>query len=258
MKPTDLRTEGEVKSATQDGVTTITFSHPAHNAMPGALLQALADAITAAGENGGNVILLKSGGDRTFCAGANFDELIAISDEASGKEFFMGFARVINACRKCPKLIVGRAQGKAVGGGVGIAASVDFCLATRYASVKLSELALGIGPFVVGPAVQRKIGLSAFSQLAVNATEWQTAGWAREQGLYAQVFETTGEMDAFLSLFTARLAKMSPEAMLSLKRIFWEGTGHWDDLLEERAAVSGKLVLSDFARKAIDAARQKS
>lgn len=147
------------------GVGSITFFHPRSNSLPGKVLKQLADTITKLGKDETvKVIVLKSKGEKGFCAGASFDELISIKDRSTGKQFFSGFANVINACRKCPKFVVGRVQGKAVGGGVGLASAVDYCFATTAASVKLSELAVGIGPFVVGPAVERKIGVSAMSQ----------------------------------------------------------------------------------------------
>ena len=251
--------QGTVTTTTQDKITTITFTHPAHNSMPSHQLKALTEAIQKAGEDPTTtVIVLQSGGDRTFCAGASFDELSAIQDFEEGKAFFMGFANVINACRKCPKFIIGRVQGKAVGGGVGLASSVDYCLATKYASVKLSELALGIGPFVVGPAVERKVGLSAFSQMSIDATTWQTAEWAKSKGLYAEVFDTTAELDAYIAEFARRLSSMSPAAMVALKKVVWEGTEHWDQLLAERAEVSGSLVLSEYTRSAIAAIKSKN
>jgi methylglutaconyl-CoA hydratase len=203
------------------------------------------------------VVVLRSAGDRTFCAGASFDELSAIDNLEQGKRFFLGFANVINAMRKCPKFIVGRVQGKAVGGGVGLASAVDYCLATKWASVKLSELAVGIGPFVVGPAVQRKIGLSAFSQMSINAKEWQTAAWAKEKGLFTEVFDTAEQLDAYLEHFVETLKSYNPEAMKKLKEVIWEGTENWDELLDARAAISGQLVLSDFTRDAIAAFKKK-
>ncbi len=214
----------------------------------------LAETITEAGyDDEIRVIVLKSSGDRAFCAGASFDELMSISNEEVGKEFFMGFARVINAMRKAPKFIIGRVQGKTVGGGVGLASSVDYCFATKFASVKLSELAIGIGPFVVGPAVERKLGVSGMSQLAIDASSWRTPKWAHSQGLFAQVFDTIEEMDLHVQVLATKLAQSNPEAMAALKQNFWSGTEHWDDLLEERAAMSGKLVLSEFTRNAISA-----
>lgn len=250
--------QGGVSSSISNGIATITFHHPLSNSLPGKVLQALADEITACGKKEEVLaILLQSEGDRAFCAGASFDELISIEDEKTGKIFFSGFANVINAARTCPKLIVGRVQGKAVGGGVGLASAVDYCFATKYASVKLSELAVGIGPFVVGPAVQRKIGVSAMSQLAINATEWQSAEWAREKGLYTEVFDSIEEMDTAIATLTQKLAKSNPEAMSMLKQIFWEGTEHWGELLSTRAAMSGELVLSDFSKSAISAFKKK-
>jgi methylglutaconyl-CoA hydratase len=252
--------QGYVKSTLgENRVRTIEFFHPAHNSLPGYLLADLASAITVAGSDpAARVILLQSAGDRTFCAGASFEELIAIDSPESGKRFFMGFANVINACRKCPKLIVGRVQGKAVGGGVGLAAAVDYCISTKYANIKLSELALGIGPFVVGPAVERKIGLSAFSQLTVNATEWQPAGWAEEKGLFQHVFSSIEEMDVYLHDFLDTLTMMNPEAMTELKRVFWKDTEHWDELLDARAEMSGRLVLSEFTKSAIEQIKMKN
>ena len=230
----------------------ITFFHEAQNSLPSNILLGLADAIRKAGENPEVlVIILKSGGDRTFCAGASFTELVAIQDFEAGQKFFSGFAHVINAIRTCGKIVIGRVQGKAIGGGVGLAAAVDHCFATKQAQVKLSELAVGIGPFVVGPAVQRKVGLSAFSQMTLNATELYSAEWAKEKGLYAEIFENIEEMDAAVMAFARKLAASNPEALGLLKKIFWEGTDHWDELLFERAGMSGKLVLSDFTREAL-------
>ena len=240
------------------GIARVEFGHPLSNSLPGKILQKLADTVTELGTNDEvKVIVLRSAGDRAFCAGASFDELISIEDIDTGKKFFSGFANVINACRKCPKLIIGRVHGKAVGGGVGVASAVDYCFATRYADVKLSELAVGIGPFVVGPAVERKIGLSAMSQLAINATEWRSANWAKDHGLYTDVYDSALEMDKEIEALADRLAKSNPEAMSLLKKVFWQGTENWDELLAERAAMSGQLVLSDFTRNAINAFKKK-
>lgn len=237
-------------------VATITFSNPPHNALPGHMLSSIAETISSAGSDPQvHAIVLKSGGDRAFCGGASFDELTAISDFDEGKQFFMGFANVINACRQCPKLIIGRVQGKSVGGGVGLAAAVDYCIATVAADIKLSELALGIGPFVVGPAVQRKIGLSAFSQLSIDATGWQSASWARDKGLYAEVVDNIDILDTRIAQLSQTLAQSSPGAMAHLKEIFWQDCTRWDTLLAERAAISGTLVLSDFTKNAISKLR---
>ncbi|MCB0585629.1 MAG: enoyl-CoA hydratase/isomerase family protein [Phaeodactylibacter sp.] len=250
---------GSVDTVVANGVATITFEHPAHNSLPGRLLGQLAEAITNAGRDEAvKVVVLGSAGERTFCAGASFDELISIKDFETGKRFFMGFANVINAMRKCPKFIIGRIQGKAVGGGVGLCSATDYCIATKWASVKLSELAIGIGPFVVGPAVERKVGKSAMAQLAINATEWQTAQWAKEKGLFNEVFDTAEQMDAYIAHFSEKLAAFNPEAMRLLKQVFWEGTEAWESLLEERAAMSGRLVLSDFTVDAINQFKQKA
>ena len=234
------------------GVGTITFFHPASNSLPGHLLRKLAESISAAGTSDDiKVVVLRSAGDRAFCAGASFDELVAIQNEQEGLDFFSGFAMVINAIRTCPKFVVGRVQGKAVGGGVGLASAVDICYATSFASVKLSELAVGIGPFVVGPAVERKIGTAAMGMLAIDAKSWKDARWAAQQGMYTEVFDNASDMDQAIDALTTDLASSNPEAMSELKRVLWEGTEHWDDLLMERAAVSGRLVLSSFTKDAI-------
>ena len=250
--------DGEVTFVREGRIGTITFSHPAHNAMPGSQLKNLTDAIDQAGQDTEiDVIILKSGGDRTFCAGASFDELVSIDNIQSGKAFFLGFAKVILACRRCPKVMIGRVQGKAVGGGVGIAAAVDYCFATAHASIKLSELAVGIGPFVVGPVIERKIGNAAFRQLALRATDWMSAEWACEQGLYQELFANQEELDAAVLDFAKKIAGYNPEAVAELKRAFWQGTEDWEDLLDERAATSGHLVLSDFTRNAIAAFKNR-
>ncbi len=250
--------QGHVEVNLNNGLAEIEFYHPMSNSLPGKLLAKLAQSITDAGTNDEvKLILLKSAGDRAFCAGASFDELISIEDLETGKKFFSGFANVINAMRKCPKLIIGRVHGKAVGGAVGLASSVDYCFATEHASVKLSELAVGIGPFVVGPAVERKIGLSGMSELAINATEWRSASWAHTRGLYYEIFPTIEEMDKGIDALVGKLMKSNPEAMSLLKGVFWKGTEDWDSLLADRAAMSGKLVLSDFTKNAIQAFKKK-
>lgn len=251
--------QGHVEfSIAESGIATIEFGHPLSNSLPGKILRKLADTITELGNNDRvKVIILRSSGEKAFCAGASFDELISIKDLETGKQFFSGFANVINACRKAPKLIIGRVHGKAVGGGVGVASAVDYCFATKYADVKLSELAVGIGPFVVGPAVERKIGVSAMSELAINATEWRSADWAYKKGLYAQLFDTTEEMDKEIEVLSTTLANSNPEAMEMLKKIFWQGTENWDELLAERAGMSGQLVLSEFTINAINQFKKK-
>lgn len=235
-----------------NGVATISFYHPAQNSLPANLLKQLTQSIDEAGINADvRVIILKSEGDRTFCAGASFDELLQIKDKETGARFFSGFANVINACRKSPKIIIARIQGKAVGGGVGLASAADYCLATQFAAVKLSELAIGIGPFVISPAVTRKIGLSAFSQLTIRAADFQTAQWARDNGLYNEVYEDIAALDMALDELSERLASYHPDALTGLKQILWEGTENWDELLKQRAATSGELVLSEFTQKAL-------
>jgi methylglutaconyl-CoA hydratase len=247
-----------VKSFTQNHITTIEFFHSQSNSLPAAILQQLAQTITTVGTDAGTtVIILQSGGDRTFCAGASFDELMAIQNEAEGLAFFSGFAHVINAMRQCPKIIIGRVQGKAIGGGVGLASSCDYTFATQYADIKLSELAVGIGPFVVGPAVERKIGSTAAYELAIDATNFRTAQWAKEKGLYATVSDSIETMDIAIQALANTLAKSNPEAMAQIKKAFWQGTDHWDILLIERAKISGSLVLSDFTRNAISKFKSK-
>jgi methylglutaconyl-CoA hydratase len=251
--------EGYVRSEIEQGIATIEFYHPSSNSLPGAILTDLAKTINDIGiDDRVKVIILRSAGDRAFCAGASFDELVAISSKEDGHKFFNGFALVINAMRKCHKLIIGRIQGKAVGGGVGLAAATDYAIATDEASVKLSELAVGIGPFVVGPAVERKIGLSSYSQLAIDATEWRSAEWAKKHGLYAELHSTTEELDDAVKSLANRLAHSSPDAMAQLKKVFWHGTENWDTLLTDRAAISGRLVLSDFTRNAINKFKAKT
>tara|TARA_B100001013_G_C24552237_1_gene419100 strand:+ start:92 stop:850 length:759 start_codon:yes stop_codon:yes gene_type:complete len=247
-----------VKLKIGNGIGTIEFFHPQSNSLPSHVLNKLSETITAAGKNDEvKVIILRSGGDRAFCAGASLDELMAIEDESQGKQFFSGFANFINVARKCPKFIIGRVQGKAVGGGVGMASSMDYCFATKYAFVKLSELAIGIGPFVVGPPIERKIGLAAFSQLSINATEWHSAQWAKEKGLFAEVYETAEEMDVAIQTLAEKLASSNPDSMRGLKQVMWEGMDHWDNLLLERAAMSGRWVLSDFTRKTLSRLKQR-
>jgi methylglutaconyl-CoA hydratase len=250
--------KGRAETHIENGIATVTFFHPQSNSLPGDVLRKIAGEIAAAGINKDvKVIILKSEGEKAFCAGASFDELISIQNLDEGKKFFSGFAAVINAMRKVPKFVIARVQGKAVGGGVGLACAADYTLATEAASVKLSELAVGIGPFVVGPAVKRKIGAAAFAQLSIDAAEWRTAQWAKDRGLYVEIFTSITELDQAVLKLAQQLSQSNPEAMSELKKVFWKGTENWDTLLIERAEISGRLVLSDFTRKAIEKFKSK-
>lgn len=246
------RMNGNLFVKIQNYIATIEFGHPASNSFPSELLQRLTDELHKLSSNDEvSVIILKSEGNRAFCAGASFEELVAIKNLEEGKAFFLGFANVINAMRTCSKLIIGRVQGKTVGGGVGLAAACDYTLATEKASIKLSELTVGIGPFVIEPAVKRKIGIDGLSELTIAATNWKTAYWAKEKGLFAQVFETTEELDKEVDLLATKLASYNPSALTEMKKVLWQNTDNWDDLLAERAKISGKLVLSDFTKNAL-------
>ena len=243
---------GTIHTEIHQGIGKISFSHPAHNSLPSHLLSKLVESISAYGSDPTvKAILLQSGGDRTFCAGANLDELLQVENENQAINFFMGFANLINAMRTCGKIIITRVQGKAVGGGVGLAAASDYCLASKWASIKLSELMLGIGPFVIGPAVERKIGLAGFSNLSLNPQEWQTAQWAKENGLFQEVFASNDQLDEYMSHFLDQISGYSPKALSALKQVLWENTETWDGLLGSRARISGKLVLTDSAQEAL-------
>lgn len=244
--------QGKIAATQTREVATIEFYHPASNSLPSHLLKDLAETIERFGKNENiKVIVLKSSGERAFCAGASFDELLAIADKKTGEKFFSGFANVINAMRQCPKFIIGRVHGKTVGGGVGLAAAVDYCFATNHAAIKLSELSIGIGPFVIGPAVIRKIGMSSFSQLSIQATQWKSPQWALEKGLFHEVFESTEAMDSAIVSLAQQLSKSNPEAMRKMKKMFWKGTKKWGKLLTKQAKMSGELILSDFTKEAL-------
>ncbi len=245
-------TNGSLYTHIQNKVATVEFYHPASNSFPGELLNRLTKTFIELSSNEDiQVIILKSEKDKTFCAGASFDELLSISTFEEGKQFFLGFAKVINAMRTCSKIIIGRVQGKAVGGGVGLAAACDYCIATERASIKLSELSIGIGPFVIAPVVERKMGEAALKELALDATSWQNAYWAKQKGLYAKVFVSIKDMDKEVEYLALKLSNYNPEALKEMKKVFWEGTENWGGLLEKRAEISGKLVLSEFTKSAL-------
>lgn len=250
---------GYVKTEKEHGITTIEFYHEHSNSMPAKLLEALAQTIHSEGVNENTkVIILKSSGDRTFCSGASFDELEKIANQQEGALYFGGVAKVINAMRKTPQFVIARIHGKCLGGGVGIAAAADYAIAVEGADIKLSELAIGIGPFVIGPAVQRKIGLSSFTQLTIDSNTWRSADWARRKGLYAELHPEVSGMEDSIERLSFTLSHSNPEAMKELKKAFWTGTENWDDLLNERANISGRLILSQHSREAIQKFKSKS
>jgi methylglutaconyl-CoA hydratase len=251
--------DGYVKTEKEHGITTIEFFHPQSNSLPGKLLEAIAQTIHGEGVNPGTkVIILRSAGEKTFCAGASLDELETIKTAQEGTEFFNGYAKVINAMRKTPQFIIARIHGKCVGGGVGLAAAADYAIATEGADIKLSELAAGFGPFVIGPAVQRKIGLSSFTHLTIDANMWRSADWAKRKGLYAELHPEVAAMEESIERLSFTLSHFNPDAAKELKKVFWKGTEDWDELLKERAAISGRLVLSEQSRSFIQKFKSKS
>ena len=247
-----------VKTTFQGTIATVEFFHPASNSFPSSQLAELTNAINSLNTNTAiRVIILKSAGNKAFCAGASFDELLSVSNLEEGGQFFSGFANVINAMRKSNKIIIGRIHGKTVGGGVGLAAACDYTFATTKALIKLSELAIGIGPFVIEPAVSRKIGKPALAEMTLDAENWKDAQWAFDNKLFTQLFDEATQMDEALEKFATRLSNYNPEALYEMKKVLWEGTENWDTLLKERAAISGKLVLSDFTVNALNAFKGK-
>lgn len=248
----DLPNPGSLYVHVQGRVATLEFGHPAANSFPAALLKRLTQALQELKTNPQvSVILLKSEGEKAFCAGASFNELKAVSNTTEGKTFFSGFAHLINAMRSCDKIIIGRAQGAAVGGGVGILAACDLVLASVNAAIKLSELSIGIGPFVIAPAVERKLGTAALAELTLMPGQWKNAYWAKEKGLYADVFDTLHELDKATDNLVSQSAAYNPKALTEIKRILWKDTAHWETLLLENAAISGRLVLSDYTQNAL-------
>ena len=251
------RPNGSLYTSIENKVATVEFGHPASNAFGAELLDRLTAEIQKLSMNEAvNVIILRSEGQKAFCAGASFDELLAVENLADGKRFFSGFAQVINAMRTCTKVIVGRVQGKTVGGGVGLVAACDYVFASESASIRLSELTIGIAPLVIAPAVERKMGTAALSTLSLAPTEWKNAYWAQENGLFSKVFDNMEELDSALDFYAQQLASYNPEALMDWKKVLWQGTDHWQDLLTERAAITGKLVLSEFAKKALSPFRK--
>src|SRR5690606_8836165 len=246
------RTNGSLYTNIVNGIATVEFGHPAGNSFVADLLDRLTLAIDQLSENiEVSVIVLRSEGDRAFCGGASFEELTQISTLSEGKIFFNRFALLINSMRRCKKVIVGRVQGKTVGGGVGIVAACDYVFAAEAAAVRLSELTIGIAPLVIAPAVERKIGVAALSEISLSPTEWKNAYWALEKGLFSKIFPKLGELDREQGIFTDNLAKYNPEALMEWRKVLWEGTDHWDKLLTDRAELSGRLVLSEQTKTAL-------
>lgn len=247
-----------VRSETHQHITTIEFYHPQGNSLPSKLLRELANEIHKAGiDFNTRVIVLRSAGEKAFCGGASFDELVAIKSKEEGTKFFSGFGQVINAMRKCPRMIIARVQGKCVGGGVGIVAAADYAIALEGAEVKLSELSLGFGPFVIAPAVQRKIGMGAFSALSIDATMWRKAEWALRKGLFSELHHSIEDVNEAVSRLAFSLSHSSTDAMAELKEVLWKGTDDWDRLLQERAEISGRLAMSEFSKAEIAKRKKK-
>lgn len=230
-------------------IATISFYSIKSNSFTSIMLHELSQLLDEVSKNETiNVVILKSEGEKTFCAGASFDELLQVENEEDASLFFSGFAKVILAMKNCKIPIITRVQGNAVGGGVGIIAASDYAFSLNNCKVKLSELSLGFGPFVIEPAVSRKIGIIAMQNISYNPVEWKNIQWARENNLFQETFETIELMDEKIEIFVNQLSNYSRDALVELKKVFWNNTEHWDKLLYERAAISGKLALSSYTK----------
>lgn len=249
--------EAFVTTIVENHIAKITFGTPKSNSLPGEILEKLASTLLEEGaKNEVKAILLQSAGEKAFCAGASFDELLEINDLETSKIFFGGFAKVLNSMRNCKKIVVVRVQGKTTGGGVGIACGADYCFATQEAALALTEINLGIGPFVIGPYVERKIGKSQFTAMAIDA-EFRSALWAKEHSIYHSVSESIEEMDLQLSDFLNKLSTRSDEALSLIKKVSWEGTEHFDQLSPERIVMSASLILEKSAKERIESIKEK-
>ena len=253
------RSSGSLYASRSGALARIEFGHPASNSLNSELLARLQTEMNKFGDDDTvHTILIQSEGERAFCAGASFDELMEVSTPENSTAFFSGFAGLINTLRNCPVPVVARVHGKAVGGGVGLIAACDYALATEAASIRLSEIGIGIAPLVIAPAVMRKTGASGLSELSLAPGEWKSAYWAQEKGLFARVFEKRGDLDKESENFAAQLARHPRTALIALKRALWEGTAHWDSLLPERAAETGRLALSAETQQALKRFKERS
>jgi methylglutaconyl-CoA hydratase len=246
-----------VISEIKNSISIITFGTPKSNSLPGEILEKLAQTILDEGsKNEVKAILLKSDGDKSFCAGASFDELLEIEELEKSKIFFGGFAKVLNAMRNCGKLVIVRVQGKTTGGGVGIACAADYCFATEEAAMALTELNLGIGPFVIGPFVERKVGKSAYSAMSIDA-DFRSADWCEKHDVYHSVSENIEIMDVEINAFMEKLSTRSSDALALIKKVSWEGTEHFEQLMPERILMSASLILEDSAKENIGKIKER-
>ena len=240
-------------------VARIQFAHEKQNAFPATHLKALQLAFEkVSSDDDVHVIVLQSDPSKAFCAGASIDDLLNVKTAKEGKAFFMGFANVLNAMRRCPQPIIGRIHGKAVGGGVGLIAACDYALATTHTQIKLSEIAIGIGPFVIAPALLRKIGTAAMSELSLTAHAWKSADWAHSKGLLSELHSDFEALEEAVVKHANRLAAYTPQAVTELKKALWKGTEDWDNLLEHNAAISGRHVFSEQTQKTLNELKSKS
>ncbi len=248
---------GFVTSEIKNNISEITFGTPKSNSLPGEILEKLAQTILECGKDQNvKAILLQSEGEKSFCAGASFDELLEIEELEKSKIFFGGFAKVLNAMRSCGKLVIVRVQGKTTGGGVGIACAADYCFGTTDSALALTELNLGIGPFVIGPFVERKIGKSAYSAMSIDA-DFRSAEWCERHDIYQSVSENIPEMDSKIEKFLEVLSNRSSDALALIKKVSWEGTEHFDQLMPERILMSASLILEDSAKENIGKIKER-
>ena len=246
-----------INSSIQNNICYIEFFTPKHNALNSNMLDQLANKIEETPEHCA-VIVLSSGGDRTFCAGASFDELSQIKNQEEATLFFNGFAKVILSIKACPQIVIVSVQGKAVGGGVGIIAAADYAIALENAALKLSELNIGIGPFVIAPAIVKKSGINVLTEMSLNPDNFYSAKWAKQKGLFHKVCENQSDLKITTNNFANKLASFNVNALKAMKHVFWENTEHWPELLEKRAETSGSLVLEKAVQDKIRTILSKS
>lgn len=200
-------------------VLTLTIDRPdRRNALNDAVLDGMLGALTSPPPEA-RVILVRSAGDRVFCAGA---DLAVMSNDATGLEQHNargGLRRVVDAMRACPLPVVARVQGICLAGGVGLIMGADLVVAAERASFGLPEVDRGLWPFMVSALLARHVSPKVAMDLMLTGRRFGAAE-AREIGLISRVVPDD-ELDSQVDALVAELAAKAPVAVRMGKAAFW-------------------------------------
>ncbi len=241
-------------------VATVTLNRPdSHNAFNPEMIGAITAAFRSLGDNPVVRVIVLTGRGRSFCAGADVGYMRETADYTFEENVADGQAifDLMQAVDSCPKAVVGRINGAAIGGGAGLTACCDIAIAVERAKFAFSEVRLGIVPAIISPFVVAKIGAANSREMFLTGERF-LAPKALEIGLVQQVAADEAALDSAVQERVEQLLMAAPGAQADAKKLIRTVSGQpkeamrdftTDLIARRRASGEGREGMSAFLEK---------